>query len=86
MLMSMAKHGWKKFQEKSKENKMAWTTYDPSAVITSDWVNGNLFWDNVEKTVEQCEYCGSRIDDMRGNCGACGAPKGKPYNKQEGLS
>jgi len=22
-----------------------------------------------------CEYCGSRCTDVRGNCGACGAPK-----------
>ena len=24
---------------------------------------------------DACEYCGSRCDDWRGNCGACGAPK-----------
>lgn len=22
----------------------------------------------------RCEYCGSRVVDSRGNCGACGAP------------
>ena len=28
-----------------------------------------------------CEYCGSRCDDWRGNCGACGAPK--PHMKYD---
>ena len=23
---------------------------------------------------QQCQYCGSRCEDWRGNCGACGAP------------
>ena len=23
---------------------------------------------------QQCHYCGSRCEDARGNCGACGAP------------
>jgi len=25
-------------------------------------------------TKQQCHYCGSRCEDARGNCGACGAP------------
>jgi hypothetical protein len=28
----------------------------------------------VERRVHKCEYCGSECKDMRGNCGACGAP------------
>ena len=26
------------------------------------------------KHFRKCEYCGSKIMDARGNCGACGAP------------
>ena len=33
-------------------------------------------WGGADMTnrKQQCHYCGSRCEDSRGNCGACGAP------------
>ena len=47
------------------------------------WIDVTTFDDDSRQYVRgisdnnyarKCEYCGSKIMDARGNCGACGAP------------
>ena len=49
------------------------------------WIDVTTFGDKERQYIpgigggvyhkRKCDYCGSQCDDIRGNCGACGAPK-----------
>lgn len=67
---------------------MGWTTYDATWNVCSATSNSVNIFDSCRSALrempiyslsntkaDQCEYCGSRCDDSRGNCGACGAPR-----------